>query len=126
MQRDDAYLLDMLLAAREARGFVSSLDIDEFRSDRMVQLAVVKAIEIIGEAASRISETFADDHPDIPWHAIVGMRNRLVHDYAGIDLDRVWETVNNDVPELIAVLEPLLQPEAGENVQPEASENDGD
>ena len=92
MPRDDAYLLDMLLAAREARAFVSSLAPVDFRRNRMAQLAVPKAIEIVGEAASRVSETFATAHPEIPWRAIVGMRNRLVHDYAGIDLDRVWET----------------------------------
>lgn len=78
MQRDEAYLLDMLLAAREARDFVASFDLEEFRANRMAQLAVVKAIEIVGEAASRVSDTFADGHPDIPWRAIVGMRNRLV------------------------------------------------
>ncbi|MDE0055999.1 MAG: DUF86 domain-containing protein [Gammaproteobacteria bacterium] len=111
MPRDDAYLLDMLLAAREARDFASSLGIKGFRQNRMAQLAVLKAIEIVGEAASRVSDAFAHEHPDIPWRAIVGMRNRLVHDYAGIDLDRVWETVRNDIPTLIALLEPLVPPE---------------
>ena len=111
MPRDDAYLLDMLLAAREARDFASSYGIEEFRHNRMAQLAVLKAIEIVGEAASRVSEAFTHEHPDIPWRAIVGMRNRLVHDYAGIDLDRVWETVRNDIPTLIALLEPLVPSE---------------
>lgn len=114
MQRDEAYLLDMLLAAREARDFVASFDLEEFRANRMAQLAVVKAIEIVGEAASRVSDTFADGHPDIPWRAIVGMRNRLVHDYAGIDLDRVWATANSNIPELITLLEPHLPPEDAE------------
>ena len=111
MPRDDAYLLDMLLTAREARDFASSLGIEDFRQNRMAQLAVLKAIEIVGEAASRVSDAFAHEHPDIPWRAIVGMRNRLVHDYAGIDLDRVWETVRNDMPFSIAHLEPLVPPE---------------
>ena len=111
MPRDDAYLLDMLLAAREARGFVLLADIEEFRANRMIQLAVLKAVEIVGEAASRVSDAFTSEHPDIPWRSIIGMRNRLVHDYAGIDLDRVWETVHNDIPELIGQLERLVPPE---------------
>ena len=111
MQRDDAFLLDMLLAAREAHGFAVPVDIEEFRANRMIQLAVLKAIEIVGEAAYRVSGTFTKEHADIPWRAVIGMRNRLVHDYAGIDLDRVWQTVHNDIPELIGQLERLVPPE---------------
>ena len=62
---------------------------DAFRTNRMAQLATLKAIEIIGEAASRVSTEFTLAHPDIPWRAIVGMRNRLAHAYAGIDLERI-------------------------------------
>ena len=112
MPRDEAYLLDMLLAAREAAGFAAAVDnFDTFRANRMAQLAILKASEIVGEAASRVGNEFAAAHPGIPWRAIIGMRNRLVHDYAGIDLERVWETVQRDIPRLIALLEPLVPPD---------------
>ena len=113
MRRDDAYLLDMLAACREARDFGARVDFDAFRANRMAQLAILKAVEIVGEAAARVSPEFAATHPDIPWRAIIGMRNRLVHEYAGIDLERVWETVQRDVPNLIALLEPLVPPDTG-------------
>ena len=96
---------------RLARGFVSSLSLHDFRGNRMAQLAVIKAVETVGEAASRVSASFAAAHAEIPWRAIVGMRNRLVYDYAGTDPDRVWETARNDIPRLIALLEPLVPPE---------------
>ena len=108
MQRDDAYLLDMLLAAHDAMAFVSSLTFPEFESSRLHQNAVVKAIEIIGEAASRVSKNMQSAHPQIPWAEIIGMRNRLVHGYGDIQLDVVWQTVQNDLPNLVAQLEPLV------------------
>ena len=76
-------------------------------------MAILKAVEIIGEAASRISEETKAKHPGIPWTEIIGMRNRLVHGYFAIRLDRVWQTVQDDLPPLIAQLEPLvlLEPE---------------
>ena len=112
MPRDAAYLLDMLLAAREAIEFAATVeDFSAFRDSRMAQLATLKAIEIIGEAASRVSTEYTLAHPDIPWRAIVGMRNRLVHDYAGIDLERVWETAQRDIPRLIESLAPLVPPD---------------
>ena len=111
MRRDDAWLLDMLLAARQAVQFAGPLTFPEFRDDPLHHLAIVKSVEIIGEAASRISEETKREHPEIPWAKIVGMRNRLVHGYFTIHLDTVWQTVQNDLSPLIAQLEPLVPPE---------------
>ena len=111
MRRDDAWLLDMLLAARRAVRFAAPLTFSEFENDDLHQLAILKAVEIIGEAASRISEETKAKHPDIPWTEIIGMRNRLVHGYFAIRLDRVWQTVQDDLPPLIAQIEPLVPPE---------------
>lgn len=111
MRRDDAYLLDMLLAAREAQGFVSILTFPEFERNRMAQLAVLKAVEIVGEAAAQVSAEIKEAHPKIPWSKIIGMRNRLVHGYFSVDMERVWETVTRDIPLLIRKLEPLVPPE---------------
>ena len=109
MRRDQAaYLLDMLVAARDAVGFVEGLAYEAFALDRRTQLSVVKSIEIIGEAASRIDSEIRQLHPEMPWQDIVAMRNRLVHGYFDIDLRLVWDTVHNDLPGLIARLESLV------------------
>ena len=113
MRPDDILLVDMLLAARDAVEFLKGKSPEEFARDRMCQLAVIKSIETVGEAASRISEPFRETHPQLPWQDIVGMRHRLVHGYFDIDLDRVWRTVQEDLPPVIALIETLVpQPEA--------------
>ena len=109
MRRDDrSYLLDMLVAARDAVAFMKGLSYDEFAQDRRSQLAILKSVEIVGEAASRLSAETKERYSDIPWREIVGMRNRLVHAYFDIDLRLVWETVDSDLPVLVAQLEPLV------------------
>ena len=115
MRHDNAYVLDMLLAAREATGFAANLSFDEFERHRMAQLAILKSIEVIGEAASRVSPGCMESHPEIPWSRIVAMRNRLVHGYFNVNLERVWETVKKEIPRLIRQLEPLIPPESTES-----------
>ena len=73
----------------------------------MAQLAILKAVELVGEAASHVSAEVRDAHPEIPWRGIIGMRNRLVHGYFSVRLERVWETVTRDILRLISQLEPL-------------------
>ena len=77
----------------------------------MAQLAILKAVEIVGEAASRVGVDSRNEHPEIPWTAIVGMRDRLVHEYSNVNLARVWEAVMRDIPRLIPQLESLVPPE---------------
>lgn len=113
MQRDEAsFLLDMLEAARGAVALASGLSYAEFARDPRNRLAILKSVEIIGEAASRLSAETKESHPDIPWHEIVGMRNRLVHAYFDVDLRLVWDTIRDDLPVLISQLERLAPPEA--------------
>ncbi len=85
MRRDDAWLIDMLQAAREAAAFTDGLGFVEFEQNRMAQFAILKAIEIIGEAASQVGPEFKEAHPEIPWPEIIGMRNRLVHGYFNVN-----------------------------------------
>ena len=113
MRHDDAYLLDMLLAAREAVKFATGLTYLQFNRSALHQNAIIKSIEVIGEAASHVSADTREAHPEIPWHEIIGMRNRLVHAYFDVNLIRVWDTVQEDLPALITQLEPLVPPEAG-------------
>ena len=105
-REDEALLLDMLESARDAVEFAEGLDYADFVEDRRSQLAILKAVEIVGEAASRVSADTRGAHP--AWREITGMRNRLVHAYFGIDLRQVWDTVRDDIPSLINELEPLV------------------
>ena len=75
----------------------------------MLTLSIIKAIELIGEAASRVTKESRDLHPEIPWNVIITMRNRLIHAYFDIDLDRVWDTVTDDLPPLITSLERIVK-----------------
>jgi uncharacterized protein with HEPN domain len=113
MSRDDAFLLDILLAARKAVRYTDGSSLEEFIADQLLQDAVMRQIQIMGEAASRITLEMRETHPDIPWHEMIGMRHRLVHDYAEIDLQRVWDAARISVPDLIVAIEPLVPPDAG-------------
>jgi uncharacterized protein with HEPN domain len=110
MWRDDAYLLDMLLAARRVIKFTQKVKFSQFQVDEVIQNAVMHQIQIIGEAANKISEPYKKSHPEIPFKPIVSMRNRLVHQYFDIIPSKVWDVVQKDIPELIKLLEPLVPP----------------
>ena len=101
-------LRHMLDAAREAISFVENKARTDLDRDRQLTLAILKLIEIIGEAASKVTEQSRQKHPEIAWPMIIGMRNRLIHAYFDIDLDRVWDTVTEDLPPLITQLEQIL------------------
>ena len=112
MRKDDAIRVrHMLDAAQEARSFAQNRTRDDLNNDRMLVLSLVKSIEIIGEAAAKITKESQQQHPKIPWPSIIAMRNRLIHAYFDIDLDRVWDTINDDLPPLINALESILQQE---------------
>lgn len=99
-------------AAQEALTFAAGRDRPELDRDRMLVLTLVKSIEIVGEAASRVSEDARSRLGAIPWEEITGMRNRLIHAYFDVDLDRVWDTIEVDLPPLITQLDSAL---SGEN-----------
>lgn len=108
MDRDDAYLLDILCAGREAIALSEGMTLESFSSDRMAQHAMVRLIQTVGEAARQVSETGRARLPQVPWREIVGMRHRLVHDYTHIDVRTVFAVLRNDLPALVASLEPLV------------------
>lgn len=109
MQRDDRIRLQhMLDGAREALSFAEGKRREELDEDRLLVLGLVKAIEIIGEAAYQVSESTRADVPGVPWEDIIGMRHRLVHAYFDINLDVLWRTVLDDLPPLIAPLQSVL------------------
>lgn len=111
MWRDEARLADMLIAARDAIGFVTDVSREHFLADIKTQYAVARALEILGEAANAVPEGIREDHPEVPWPGIVGMRNRLIHEYFQVRLDVVWDVVTNELPSLINQLEGIVPPE---------------
>lgn len=104
--RDDRTALrHMLDHANEALDMASAHDRNDLDTDRQFGLAIVRLLEIIGEAANRVSLTVRERIPEVPWSRVVGMRNRLIHGYDSVDFDIVWEVVAQDLPPLIEVLQ---------------------
>lgn len=97
-------LQHMVEAAQSAIDFMAGRDCGDLSQDRMLLFAVTRAIEIVGEAASKISDETRREHGGIPWKAIIGMRNRLVHAYFDINVDVVWQTVTVEIPHILPEL----------------------
>jgi len=113
--KDAAYLWDMLDAARAVRNFVTSRSLEDYASDRMLRGAVERHIEIIGEAANRVSRGFQAAHAEIPWRQIIAQRNVLTHEYGEVDDGLIWRVATLRIPELINQLERLMPPLPSEN-----------
>ena len=96
-------------ASREALGFIAGRTRSDLDRDRLLALGLVKCIEIIGEAANRISAETQQRFPEIPWRGIIAMRHRTVHGYADVDLHVVWQTVSGRLPELISAVEAAIR-----------------
>jgi uncharacterized protein with HEPN domain len=101
MRQDDAIRIrHMIEAAETAVSFVVGRKRDDLDTDRMLLFALLRAVEIIGEAASKISQETQAAKPSVPWHAMVSMRNRLIHAYFDVDHDILWKTVTEEIPQL--------------------------
>ena len=105
---DHVRLRHMLDAAVEIRQYVQSATREDLNRDRRLVHSLVRPLEIIGEAASQVSEELREGVPEIPWSIIIGMRNRLIHAYFSINLDTVWSTSTEDIPPLVTQLNQLL------------------
>jgi uncharacterized protein with HEPN domain len=111
MQKDDSiYVGHILDAAQKVVLRIRGKTRTEYDANEDLQIVLSFLIQTIGEAASRISAEFRDTHSHIPWKQIVGMRNKIVHDYMNIDADIVWEVANRNIPTLIVQLGPLQKP----------------
>ena len=115
LPREPDYLRDMLKAAKLAQVFVAGIDLETFELDLMRQAAVTRQFEIIGEAARRISPETQTSIPNIPWSKVIGMRNRLIHEYNDLDLEIIWNTIQLALPELISTLETILSKKTKSN-----------
>ncbi|MBN2132118.1 MAG: DUF86 domain-containing protein [Sedimentisphaerales bacterium] len=110
-ERDDASLLwDMLDAAGKVRQFVAGKTFHDYSRDEVLQAAVERKVEIIGEAARAVSDGFQKDHPEIPWRAIIAQRHFLAHEYGEVRQEKLWRVATARIPELIDLLEKLIPP----------------
>jgi uncharacterized protein with HEPN domain len=98
------FLRDMLENAQRAIQFVYGMDFKTFSNDEKTLYAVIRAIEIVGEAAAKVPDEVRSNYPRVPWREVKGMRNKLVHNYFGINMEVVWQTVQEDLPELVEAL----------------------
>ena len=112
MKKDDTVFLKHILdAINLIEEYLKDKSYEEFKDNRMLQDAVIREIEIIGEAAKNLSKEFRNKHSDIPWRQIAGMRDKLIHGYFGVDLDAIWDTATMDVPSLKERLQEILKKE---------------
>lgn len=99
--KDDSIFLEHILDSIDQIGkYTTAVTYDEFLENRLIQDAVIRQLEIIGEATKNLSVTTTDQFPEIPWKEIAGMRDKLIHVYFGVDLEEVWNTAKKDIPEL--------------------------
>jgi uncharacterized protein with HEPN domain len=105
MIKDDlAYIDHIIDCIRKIKKFSSGLEFNDFKTNELVQDAIIRNIEIIGEASKKISSDTKQAYSNIPWKEIAGMRDKLIHDYLGIDIKVIWKTINEDIP----ILENLI------------------
>lgn len=106
--KDAASLIDIAKSARKILKYKQGLSKAEFVDDDKTQSSILYQLLIIGEAVKRISKELKDQNSEIPWSLIAGMRDNLIHEYDDTNLDEVWKTSNQDIPELLNLIEPLL------------------
>lgn len=105
-KRSDAlYIADIIEAIGDIESFTKDMTFETFANDSKTVHAVVRCIEIIGEAAVHLSDQYRTDHPDVPWTDIIGMRNKMIHEYFGIDREILWKTITEDIPTLTQLLQ---------------------
>lgn len=103
------YFQDILDSINDIQSFTGSIDFDVFQNNRMIRNAVIRSLEIMGEAAKNIPEDIRIQYPDIPWKRISGMRDKLIHGYFGVDYEMVWSVAKERIPEIKPFIEQLIE-----------------
>ncbi|MDQ7839649.1 MAG: DUF86 domain-containing protein [bacterium] len=102
------YLRDILDAAEKADRFTEGMNLASFSADEKTVYAVIRALELVGEAAKKVPASVRKRHPDVPWQAAAGLRDKLIHDYFGVNLEVVWQTIREDLPGFKAAIVNVL------------------
>jgi uncharacterized protein with HEPN domain len=105
------YVGHMLDMSQQALEISNNKNKEEYDNDITLRLALTHLVQVIGEAAQRVSNPFRDAHPEVPWREIIGMRHRIVHDYLNVDEEVVWQVVQDDLPPLVETLKRIIPPE---------------
>jgi uncharacterized protein with HEPN domain len=108
MKDDRLFLLHIRDSLREVRVFIEGENYESFSKNRMVQNAVIRSFEVVGEAARRVSSELREAHPEVPWRVMGDFRNTLIHDYFGLELEVIWKTATEDAPVLLDQIEKLV------------------
>jgi uncharacterized protein with HEPN domain len=104
MKHEDVYIKHILEASTELADFVKGMDKNGFMSNKMARAAAVRQIQIIGEASKKLSDAEKSKYPEVQWKDMAGMRDKVVHDYFGVDYEAVWHTATIDIPSLVKIL----------------------
>jgi uncharacterized protein with HEPN domain len=102
------YVEDIVNAMNDTSRFIGDMEYDDFKNDRKTIYAIIRAIEIIGEAVKKIPNEVKRQYPQVPWKEMAGMRDKLIHEYFGVDLKKVWNTVKKDIPNLKPLFNKIL------------------
>ena len=109
MSNDRVYLMHIRDSLREVQTFIRGESYESFLKNRMVQNAVMRSFEVVGEAARLISSELRESHPEVPWRLMSDFRNKLIHDYFGLDLEVIWRTATEDTPVLLQQIDQLIE-----------------
>jgi uncharacterized protein with HEPN domain len=102
------FLWDILDSIDNIENFIEGFNFDEFAEDNKTVYAVIRALEIIGEATKNLPESLKKEHSEIPWRKMTGIRDKMIHGYFGVDLEVVWSTINEDIPSVKPLIEKIL------------------
>jgi len=103
------YIQDILDSVNDIENFIEGMSFEEFMRDKKTINAVVRSVEVIGEAVKKIPKTLRDKYPDIPWKKMAGMRDKLVHEYFGIDIEIMWKVAKDEIPSLKPSIQNILK-----------------
>jgi uncharacterized protein with HEPN domain len=106
------YLKDISDSIEDIESFTKDLTFNDFLKDKKTQNAVIRSIEVIGEATKKLPRSLRSKYPSIPWKKMTGMRNKMIHEYFGIDLEILWKTIKEDIPSLKPLIKAVLESQA--------------